>query len=95
MTKDERKRICEATTKLLIEVNAIEHDRKAEEQLKRHIRGIVVIIKEQGLMESVEKASKQTPLKAIKTETSSQACPICNHDVNWKYCSNCGQAIEY
>ncbi len=50
---------------------------------------------EKELTELEEKALKQTPIKAIKTETSSQACPNCNCDVNWKYCSNCGQAIEY
>lgn len=38
---------------------------------------------------------KMRPQKVIKTDTCSQACPVCNHPVNWKFCSNCGQALLY
>ncbi len=39
---------------------------------------------------------KEEPREVIKIEgVSSQACPICHHNVNWKYCSNCGQKIKY
>jgi len=39
---------------------------------------------------------REEPKQAIKIDgVSSQACPICKKDVNWKYCSNCGQRIKY
>ena len=50
---------------------------------------------EKELTDIEGKASKQTPLKVIKTATSSQACPMCEFDVSWNYCPNCGQAIKY
>ena len=39
--------------------------------------------------------NKQTPKKVIQTVECSQACPSCSHPVNWKHCSNCGQALKY
>ncbi|BAQ11467.1 hypothetical protein OXB_2997 [Bacillus sp. OxB-1] len=44
------------------------------------------------LLVSIE---RQTSQKVIKTETSSQACPICKSNVNGKYCSGCGQKLSY
>lgn len=39
---------------------------------------------------------KEIPKKAVKIEgVSSQACPVCKKNVNWNYCSNCGQKIRY
>ena len=38
---------------------------------------------------------KQIPLKVIKTNTVSQACQVCKFSVNWKYCPECGQKLEY
>jgi len=39
---------------------------------------------------------REEPKQVIKIEgVSSQACPICKINVNWKYCSNCGQRIKY
>lgn len=38
---------------------------------------------------------KQIPKKVIKTESSSQACPECRANVNWKYCPNCGQKLNW
>lgn len=40
--------------------------------------------------------NKEIPMQVIKIEgISSQACPVCKHNVNWNYCSNCGQKIKY
>lgn len=48
------------------------------------------------MIELVEEMHKtRTPVKVIKTENCSQACPICKYPVNWKFCSNCGQALKY
>ena len=45
---------------------------------------------------SIKALEKEIPLKVIKIEgVSSQACPVCKSNVNWKYCSNCGQKISY
>ena len=45
---------------------------------------------------SIKALKKEIPLKIIKIEgISSQACPICRADANWKYCSNCGQKLSY
>lgn len=44
---------------------------------------------------SAEALEKQLPKESIKTEKSSQACPVCKYNVNWNYCSNCGQRIKY
>ena len=44
----------------------------------------------------IELLNKNTFAKVIKIEgVSSQACPVCKHNVNWNYCSNCGQRIKY
>lgn len=40
-------------------------------------------------------SEKMRPRKVIKTDTCSQACPGCGYPVNWKFCSNCGQALSY
>lgn len=42
-----------------------------------------------------ELSKKMLPKKVIKTDTCSQACPECDYPVNWKFCSNCGQALLY
>ncbi len=38
---------------------------------------------------------KTIPKKVIKTDSCSQACPICKNAVNKKYCGNCGQKLDY
>lgn len=39
---------------------------------------------------------REDPKPAIKIDgVSSQACPVCHTNVNWKYCKNCGQRISY
>lgn len=44
----------------------------------------------------LELLEKQVPMKVIKIPgKSSQACPMCEHNVKWNYCSNCGQKIQY
>ncbi len=48
-----------------------------------------------ALQDADEALQRFEPMKVIKTETCSQACPICKHAVNWNYCSNCGQALKY
>lgn len=41
-------------------------------------------------------ANKEIPMEIIKIKgVSSQACPVCQSNVNWNYCSNCGQRIKY
>jgi hypothetical protein len=48
------------------------------------------------LEEMIARSNKEVPQNAIKIKgVSSQACPICKSNVNWKYCSNCGQKISY
>lgn len=48
------------------------------------------------MVELVEEMYKtRTPAKVVKTERCSQACPVCKNPVNGKFCSNCGQALEY
>lgn len=42
-----------------------------------------------------ELSERMRPKKVVKTDTCSQACPICGHPVNQKFCSNCGQALSY
>ncbi len=39
--------------------------------------------------------NKQIARKVIKTETSSQVCPICKNSVNRAYCGTCGQLLHY
>lgn len=43
----------------------------------------------------IELLNKNTFAEVIKTEISSQACPVCKSNVNGKYCSNCGQRLKY
>lgn len=58
---------------------------------------------EEKIICSVETAKQITELlkrntfaEVIKIEgVSSQACPVCHHNVNWRYCSNCGQRLKY
>lgn len=39
---------------------------------------------------------REEPKQTIKIEgVSSQACPICQRNVSWKYCPNCGQRLKY
>ena len=46
-------------------------------------------------IENHELGLRGIPQKCIKTQTSSQACPVCKSDTNWNYCKNCGQKISY
>jgi|GEM_PF-6208688 len=39
--------------------------------------------------------NKQISRKVVKTETSSQVCPICKNTVNRAYCGTCGQLLHY
>ena len=57
--------------------------------LESGVKEIYFNYKEEGLDE------RDTPLKIIKTDTCSQACPKCRSAVNWGYCSNCGQKLKY
>lgn len=42
-----------------------------------------------------ELKSKQLIVKnPIKTEAFMQACPVCKHEANGQYCSNCGQRLK-
>ncbi len=44
---------------------------------------------------SIHCMKKQIPAKVIKNDVYSQACPNCGYPVRWKFCANCGQALEY
>lgn len=48
-----------------------------------------------ALQDADEALGRFEPIKVIKIETCSQACPICKCAVNGNYCSNCGQALQY
>ena len=39
--------------------------------------------------------NKSKRMKVVKTETSSQACPVCGINVNSLYCPHCGQRLTY
>ena len=52
-------------------------------------------INENKVKELVKRTNKEIPVKIIKTEKSSQACPVCQHNVNCNYCSNYGQKVSY
>lgn len=49
----------------------------------------------EAMLLAMESVKRQIPKKAIKTEHSSQACPLCKSNVNYLYCSSCGQRISY
>jgi len=49
----------------------------------------------EAMLIALEAVKKQIPQKVIKTEKSSQACPVCHHNVSWNYCPNCAQKISY
>jgi len=38
---------------------------------------------------------KNISMRVIKTDSSSQSCPVCNVRVNNQYCPNCGQKLKY
>lgn len=43
-----------------------------------------------------EATEKQIAQRVIKIkDISSQACPVCKSNVNYKYCSSCGQKLKY
>jgi hypothetical protein len=43
-----------------------------------------------------EAVKKQIPQKVVTIRgVSSQACPVCNSNVNGKFCSCCGQKLRY
>lgn len=53
-------------------------------------------INEDKVKDLIKIANKEIPMETIKIkDVSSQACPVCKHNVNWNYCSNCGQRIKY
>jgi|GEM_PF-4480795 hypothetical protein len=53
-------------------------------------------INEDKVKELIKRANKEIPMEVIKIKgVSSQACPVCKYNVNWNYCSNCGQRIKY
>lgn len=49
----------------------------------------------EALKDADESLQKQIPKNVIKTEKSSQACPVCRCNVNGNFCSNCGQRLNY
>lgn len=49
----------------------------------------------QEVAEARKRVEKDNPVKPIYNElTMKVICPICNTEVNGKYCSNCGQRLE-
>ena len=77
--------------KILRDINNLSHSYNKKEEIP-WIFIQRVKINTELLLDLVE---KEVPQKVIKTETSSQACPECKSDANWKYCSNCGQKLSY
>ena len=49
----------------------------------------------EGMIKALEAINKQVAKKVVKTEKCSQACPDCLQPVNGKFCSFCGQALNY
>ena len=47
------------------------------------------------LLKSVNSLNYYIPMKVIKMDTCSQACPVCKKPVNNHFCGNCGQALIY
>jgi hypothetical protein len=67
-------------------------------KFQQEIRGSQPVL--EGIYDMFQKLAdfedREEPKKVIKIEgVSSQACPMCMSNVNWKYCSNCGQRISY
>lgn len=49
-----------------------------------------------SMYRAFEMLEKQVPKQVVRIENvASQACPVCESKVNWKYCSNCGQKLVY
>ena len=48
-----------------------------------------------ALQDADEALERFGKIRVIKTETCSQACPICKMPVNNNFCGNCGQALSY
>lgn len=49
----------------------------------------------EAMLMAMEALKKQVPQKVVKTDTKSQACPVCGSLVNNNYCPSCGQRITY
>ncbi|HIG0358888.1 TPA: hypothetical protein ACX96Z_000451 [Clostridium sporogenes] len=73
-----------------------EEIRKAIEELKYAKTSVSFFGQEKSLDLAIKALEKEIPKQVIKIKgVSSQACPICKSNVNWKYCSNCGQRLTY
>ena len=48
-----------------------------------------------ALQDADEALGRFTPMKVIKTDSCSQACPVCKKPVNNHFCGNCGHALIY
>jgi len=59
------------------------------------IKNIRPVVGGKSLDMAIVALKVQIPMKAIKSESSSQACPLCFGNVNQSYCPNCGQKISY
>ncbi|NFM56643.1 hypothetical protein FDB98_06665 [Clostridium botulinum] len=69
---------------------------KAIEELKYAKTSVNFFGQEKSLDLAIKALEKEMPKQVIKIKgVSSQACPICKSNVNWKYCSNCGQKLKY
>ena len=48
-----------------------------------------------ALQDADEALERFIPMKVIKMDNCSQACPVCKKPVNNHFCGNCGQALIY
>lgn len=48
-----------------------------------------------ALQDADEALQKFIPMRVIKTDKCSQACPVCKKPVNQNFCGNCAQALTY
>ncbi|HCL4447124.1 hypothetical protein EJM73_08555 [Clostridium botulinum] len=70
--------------------------KKSIEELKYAKTSVSFFGQEKSLDLAIKALEKEIPKQVIKIKgVSSQACPICKSNVNWKYCSNCGQKLKY
>lgn len=69
---------------------------KVIEELKYAKTSVSFFGQEKSLDLAIKALEKEMPKQVIKIKgVSSQACPICKSNVNWKYCPNCGQKLKY